>query len=124
MVALVSRVLVGRTPADVYVTHLYMSRGDNSLRLYQVQQLLAWIDSRSDVGAVIVCGDFNARLDAPSANLIASRFRRDSNRTDRVYAARRCGRFGLAPLLASHGQVHRLHLGSGADRHYCERGLL
>jgi endonuclease/exonuclease/phosphatase family metal-dependent hydrolase len=75
MVALVARVLVGDTPADVYVTHLYMSRGDDSLRLYQVQQLLAWIDSRSDVGAVIVCGDFNARLDAPSASLMAGRFR-------------------------------------------------
>jgi endonuclease/exonuclease/phosphatase family metal-dependent hydrolase len=52
-----------------------MSRGDDSLRLFQVQQLLAFIDTRDDVAARIVCGDFNARLDAPSAALMASRFR-------------------------------------------------
>jgi endonuclease/exonuclease/phosphatase family metal-dependent hydrolase len=74
IVALVARVLVGETPVDVYVTHLFMSRGDDSLRLFQVQQLLAFIDTRDDVAARIVCGDFNARLDAPSAALMASRF--------------------------------------------------
>jgi hypothetical protein len=30
-----------------------MSRGDDSLRLYQVQQLLQWIDSRADGTPVI-----------------------------------------------------------------------
>jgi endonuclease/exonuclease/phosphatase family metal-dependent hydrolase len=75
IVALVARVLVGETPLDIYVTHLFMSRGDDSLRLFQVQQLLAWIDSRDDVTASIVCGDFNASLDAPSAALMASRYR-------------------------------------------------
>ena len=75
MVALVARVLVGGMPVDVYVTHLYMSRGDDSLRLFQVQQLLAWIDTRDDVAARMVCGDFNAQLDAPSAALMAGRFR-------------------------------------------------
>jgi endonuclease/exonuclease/phosphatase family metal-dependent hydrolase len=74
MVALVARLMVGGTPLDVYVTHLYMSRGEDSLRLYQVQQLLAWIDSRAGVPA-IVCGDFNAILTTPSAALMASRFR-------------------------------------------------
>jgi endonuclease/exonuclease/phosphatase family metal-dependent hydrolase len=74
MVALVARLLVGETPVDVYVTHLYKSRGEDSLRLYQVQQLLAWIDSRESVPA-IVCGDFNAPLTLPSAALMASRFR-------------------------------------------------
>ena len=44
MVAQVARVLVDGRPLDVYVTHLYMSRGDDSLRLFQVQQLLTWID--------------------------------------------------------------------------------
>ena len=68
MVAQVARILVdGR--------HLYMSRGDDSLRLFQVQQLLAWIDKRNDVSDCIVCGDFNATLDMPSAALMASRFR-------------------------------------------------
>jgi endonuclease/exonuclease/phosphatase family metal-dependent hydrolase len=75
MVALVARIVVGGKPLDVYVTHLYMSRGDDSLRLFQVQQLLAWIDARNDVADCIICGDFNARLDAPSAALMATRFR-------------------------------------------------
>ena len=73
-VALVARVLVAGAPLDVYVTHLYMSRGDDSLRLFQVQQLLGWIDTRDDVAASIVCGDFNATLDAPSAALMATRY--------------------------------------------------
>ena len=75
MVALVARMLIRDVPVDVYVTHLFMSRGDDSLRLFQVQQLLAWIDSRGDVAGSIVCGDFNASLDAPSAALMATRFR-------------------------------------------------
>jgi endonuclease/exonuclease/phosphatase family metal-dependent hydrolase len=75
IVALVARVLVDGTPVDIYVTHLFMSRGDDSLRLFQVQQLLGWIDTRDDVTASIVCGDFNATLDAPSAALMATRFR-------------------------------------------------
>src|SRR5438477_992141 len=75
MVALVARIFIGDVPVDVYVTHLFMSRGDDSLRLFQVQQLLALIDSRSDVAGSIVCGDFNASLDAPSAALMATRFR-------------------------------------------------
>jgi len=75
IVALAARLRFGAMPLDVYVTHLYMSRGDDSLRLFQVQQLLAWIDARDEVPARIVCGDFNASLDAPSAALMASRFR-------------------------------------------------
>jgi endonuclease/exonuclease/phosphatase family metal-dependent hydrolase len=74
-VALVARVDIAGAPVDVYVTHLYMSRGDDSLRLYQVQQLLGWIDSRHGAAAAIVCGDFNAPLSLPSAALMASRFR-------------------------------------------------
>jgi endonuclease/exonuclease/phosphatase family metal-dependent hydrolase len=74
MVAQVTRILVDGRRLDVYVTHLYMSRGDDSLRLFQVQQLLAWIDARNDVSDCIVCGDFNATLDLPSAALMASRF--------------------------------------------------
>ena len=73
--ALVARLLIDGMALDVYVTHLYMSRGDDSLRLFQVQQLLAWINTRDDVTASIVCGDFNATLAAPSAALMATRFR-------------------------------------------------
>ena len=75
IVALVARVVVEGAPVDFYVTHLYMSRGDDSLRLFQVQQLLAWIDTRADGTPSIVCGDFNASLDAASAGLMATRFR-------------------------------------------------
>lgn len=74
MVALVARLRVGGAPVDVYVTHLYRSLGEESLRLYQVEQLLAWIDGRDGAAARIVCGDFNATLAQPSAALMASRF--------------------------------------------------
>src|SRR5678815_1610019 len=56
IVALVARVLIEGTPVDFYVTHLYMSRGDDSLRLFQVQQLLAWIDTRAD-GCLLYTSD-------------------------------------------------------------------
>ena len=74
IVALVARLLVGGTPVDVYVTHQVGSVFNDSLRLYQAQQLLAWVDGRSDIPARIVCGDFNATLDMPSAALMATRF--------------------------------------------------
>ncbi len=75
IVALVARLVVGGSPVDVYVTHQVGSVFNDSLRLYQAQQLLAWIDSRAHTAARIVCGDFNATLDMPSAALMASRFR-------------------------------------------------
>jgi endonuclease/exonuclease/phosphatase family metal-dependent hydrolase len=75
MVALVARLRVGEQLMDVYVTHLYMTSGDDSLRQFQVQQLLAWIGSRDDVSLRVACGDFNATLDQPSAALMAKHFR-------------------------------------------------
>ena len=42
-VAQVARLEIDGYLVDVYVTHLYQSRGEDSLRLYQVQQLLDWI---------------------------------------------------------------------------------
>ena len=75
IVALVARLAVDGNRLDVYVTHQIGSVFNDSLRLYQAQQLLAWIDSRADVAARIVCGDFNATLDMPSAALMASRFK-------------------------------------------------
>lgn len=73
-VAAVARLEIEGRLLDCYVTHLYMSRGDDALRLFQVQQLLAWIETRDDVEARIVCGDFNATLDMPSARLMAQHF--------------------------------------------------
>ncbi len=76
MVAQVARLEVEGQLLDVYVTHLYRSRGEDALRLYQVQQLLAWIESRQGAGvATVVCGDFNATIEMPSAQLMAQRFR-------------------------------------------------
>lgn len=75
IVALVARIVVEGVPVDVYVTHLYRSRGEDSLRLFQVQQLLSWVDSRDGAAARIVCGDFNATLEQPSAALMATRFK-------------------------------------------------
>ena len=87
MVALVARVLVDGVAVDVYVTHLFRSRGEESLRLFQVERLLAWIDSRPDAAASIVCGDFNATLDKPSAALMASRFRPSQTTHPTVFTA-------------------------------------
>jgi endonuclease/exonuclease/phosphatase family metal-dependent hydrolase len=75
IVALVARLKAGDQLMDVYVTHLYMSSGDDSLRLFQAQQLLAWMESRNDVSLKVACGDFNATLDQPSAALMAKRMR-------------------------------------------------
>ena len=74
MVAQVVRLNVTGKLLDVYVTHLYGSRGDDALRLFQVQQLLAWIQTRDDVAAPVICGDFNATLAMPAAQLMASVF--------------------------------------------------
>jgi len=73
-VALVARLEIEGRTLDVYVTHLFMSRGDESLRLFQVQQLLEWIDSRNDADAQIVCGDFNAPPSAAAARRMAEDF--------------------------------------------------
>jgi endonuclease/exonuclease/phosphatase family metal-dependent hydrolase len=75
MVAQVARILVDKIPLDVYVTHLYMSRGEDSLRLFQVQELLAWIKTRADIADCIICGDFNAVLEKASVALMATQFR-------------------------------------------------
>ncbi|MFT5446116.1 MAG: endonuclease/exonuclease/phosphatase family metal-dependent hydrolase [Gammaproteobacteria bacterium] len=74
-VALVVRMEVEERLIDVYVTHLFMSRGDESLRVFQVKSLLEWIESRGDADAQIVCGDFNASPDKPAAQLMAKTFR-------------------------------------------------
>ncbi|MEE8442850.1 MAG: endonuclease/exonuclease/phosphatase family protein [Dehalococcoidia bacterium] len=73
-VAQVTRLEIEDRQVDVYVTHLHRSIGADSLRLYQVQQLLEWIDERDDVEHRVVCGDFNATLDMPSAQLMTGHF--------------------------------------------------
>jgi endonuclease/exonuclease/phosphatase family metal-dependent hydrolase len=73
-VAQVARLDVDGRLVDVYVTHLYRSIGEDSERIIQVQRLLEWVSSRNDADVSIVCGDFNATLDMPSAKLMRSVF--------------------------------------------------
>ena len=74
-VAVCARMEVEGRLLDVYATHLYMSRGDESLRVFQVRQLLDWINSRDDADAQVVCGDFNAAPGKAASDLMAEAFR-------------------------------------------------
>jgi endonuclease/exonuclease/phosphatase family metal-dependent hydrolase len=74
-VVLAARLEVEGREIEFYVTHLYRSRGEDSLRQYQVQELLHWMRTRGDVEFTVACGDFNATLDMPSGRLMASVFR-------------------------------------------------
>lgn len=65
-VALVARFWIAERLLDVYVTHLIAARIDEYARLYQVGQLLEWIQTRNDADGAVVCGDFNAAPDQPS----------------------------------------------------------
>lgn len=73
-VAQVARLQIDDRLIDVYVTHLFRSTGEDSVRLAQVERLLEWISGRNDVDAKVVCGDFNATMDMPSAALMATQF--------------------------------------------------
>ena len=74
-VMLAARLEITDHLVDIYVTHLYASRVDDSLRVGLVEQLIDWIHERDDIEYRIICGDFNARLDMPSAKLMAEHFR-------------------------------------------------
>ncbi|HEY1372024.1 MAG TPA: endonuclease/exonuclease/phosphatase family protein [Candidatus Binatia bacterium] len=78
-VALVARFEIGGRLLDLYVTHLIAARVDESAREFQAEQLIAWTKTRSDADFSIVCGDFNAPLDAPSIRLMRSAFRPTQN---------------------------------------------
>jgi len=74
-VTLVARLEIERRLVDVYVTHLYPARHEESLRVAQVKELLAWIHERNDVDETIICGDCNAALDNDSMKSMAEHFR-------------------------------------------------
>jgi endonuclease/exonuclease/phosphatase family metal-dependent hydrolase len=74
-VTLVVRLEIESHVLDVYVTHLYPARREESERVAQIKELLAWIEERKDVRHRIVCGDCNATLEAESMKLIAEKFR-------------------------------------------------
>lgn len=65
-------VAAGDGVLDFYNTHL-ASKGEE-VRTAQVQRLLDWMGGRSSVPQVLV-GDFNARPNAPSIQLLATRLR-------------------------------------------------
>lgn len=60
---------------DVYATHLYSYRYEDSVRAQQIHELLGWIDQRAQGLPTIVCGDFNAGLDHASIQLMTEKFR-------------------------------------------------
>ena len=74
-VTLVVRLEVGGRAVDIYVAHLYPWRHEESERIGQVKELLAWIKERDDVEHRIVCGDCNAPLETDSMKLMAEEFR-------------------------------------------------
>jgi len=73
-IAQVTRLDIEGRQVDIYVTHLHHVPEEEGLRQYQVQRLFQWIESRDDLNARIVCGDFNATPDSPSIQLIPNSF--------------------------------------------------
>jgi len=74
-VAQLARLDIHGKHIDLCVTHLYRSRGEDSLRERQVKELLLWVIARKDTESKIVCGDFNASLEQPSARLMTETLR-------------------------------------------------
>jgi endonuclease/exonuclease/phosphatase family metal-dependent hydrolase len=73
-IALVARFEIEKRLLDVYVTHLINVRVDESVREYQVAQLLEWVRTRDDADCSVVCGDFNTTPDQPSIRLMSTLF--------------------------------------------------
>lgn len=70
-----ARIAIDNRLVDIYVTHLYSYRYEDSVRARQIHELLGWIDQRDKGHPTIVCGDFNAGLDRASIQLMAEKFR-------------------------------------------------
>lgn len=73
-IAQVARLEFGGQAVDVYLTHLHHIRTEDGLRQYQVQRLLAWVDSRDAPYTRLICGDFNASPEMQSVQLMRQRF--------------------------------------------------
>ena len=73
-VTLVARLEIESCLVDVYVTHLYPARHEDSLRFEQVAELLAWVKERNDIQHKIICGDCNATLENESMKLMTDHF--------------------------------------------------
>lgn len=55
---------------DVYNTHLHHTPEGGAIRMTQVRDLLAFVDTTLGDGAVVLAGDFNADLDTPELRLL------------------------------------------------------
>jgi endonuclease/exonuclease/phosphatase family metal-dependent hydrolase len=73
-VALAARFEVQNRLLDVYVTHLIATRVPEAAREFQVGELLEWIGRRGDFAQSVICGDFNASPDQPSAKKMSKLF--------------------------------------------------
>src|SRR5919109_2289843 len=74
-VTLAVRLEIEGRMVDLYVTHLYPWKREESERVAQVRELLGWIKERDDADCQIVCGDCNATLESESMKLMAQEFR-------------------------------------------------
>lgn len=68
------RIEVGGRAIDVYDTHLHHTPEGGAIRMEQIRDLLAFVDSTRGDGGLILAGDFNARLDTPEMGLIVRDF--------------------------------------------------
>jgi endonuclease/exonuclease/phosphatase family metal-dependent hydrolase len=64
-VAAHARLDVAGRRVDAYVTHLHHTIEGKDIRVRQIKDLLAFIDSTHDEGALVLGGDLNAAPDAP-----------------------------------------------------------
>lgn len=71
-VAAHARLDVDGRPLDVVVTHLHHTVEGDSIRAVQIDDLLAFLDRVAEA-PVVVAGDFNAPVDAPSLAPLAAR---------------------------------------------------
>lgn len=85
-VAQVARFEIQERYLDVYVTHLINVRVEESVREYQVAQLLDWVQSRQDADFCVICGDFNATPGPAIHPPHVVGFSRDPNSTDRLHS--------------------------------------
>lgn len=73
-VALAARFEIENQLLDIYVTHLIATRVPEAGREFQVGELLEWIARRGNPAQSVICGDFNAAPETPSARKMRELF--------------------------------------------------
>jgi endonuclease/exonuclease/phosphatase family metal-dependent hydrolase len=96
---------------DAYSTHLHHTPEGGAIRAKQIRHLLAWVDSTRGAGPVVVAGDFNAELDTPEMEPLATRwidaFRAVHPKATREETVTFNRRFGPDPGAIDHVFVER-----------------